>query len=287
MLADDYGSLYIYKNKDFSFTKYDSLGKQIGKMMLTVPYKVQNVQNPLNVPLFSENAQEMKFVDQNMNEIQRLDFKQKFGFIRMAYAEDLQQLWLLDDSTKRLIQYNFRNDTTINSYPFDISFEDLMDMLVYENKVYILTRKHIRIYSLKFEKLFEAPLENGKRFRRENDAILVVASNFISQYVPEKGMVTVFEDPEAQIVDKNILSYFEIKGNKLYLYSLEKVKKAKQQKLLDAQPESLQQPTEKPVEKTEEKPVENKEEKPSDNTLQKLLEDTSNVQTEGIEKLIN
>ncbi|MDR6464830.1 hypothetical protein [Chryseobacterium sediminis] len=287
MLADDYGSLYIYKNKDFSFTKYDSLGKQIGKMMLTVPYKVQNVQNPLNVPLFSENAQEMKFVDQNMNEIQRLDFKQKFGFIRMAYAEDLQQLWLLDDSTKRLIQYNFRNDTTINSYPFDISFEDLMDMLVYENKVYILTRKHVRIYSLKFEKLFEAPLENGKRFRRENDAILVVASNFISQYVPEKGMVTVFEDPEAQIVDKNILSYFEIKGNKLYLYSLEKVKKAKQQKLLDAQPESLQQPTEKPVEKTEENPVENKEEKPSDNTLQKLLEDTSKVQTEAIEKLIN
>ncbi|WP_318845202.1 hypothetical protein [Chryseobacterium sp. JV558] len=287
MLADDYGNLYIYKNKDFSFTKYDSLGKQIGKMMLTVPYKVQNVQNPLNVPLFSENAQEMKFVDQNMNEIQRLDFKQKFGFIRMAYAEDLQQLWLLDDSTKRLIQYNFRNDTTINSYPFDISFEDMMDMLVYENKVYILTQKHIRIYSLKFEKIFEAPLENGKRFRRENDAILVVANNFISQYVPEKGMVTVFEDLEAQIVDKNILSYFEIKGNKLYLYSLEKVKKAKQQKQLEAQPESLQQSTEKPVEKTEERPNENTEEKPSDNTLQKLLEDTSKVQTEGIEKLIS
>lgn len=287
LLADDYGNLYIYKNKDFSFTKYDSLGKQIGKMMLTVPYKVQTVQNPLNVPLFSENAQEMKFVDQNMNEIQRLDFKQKFGFIRMAYAEDLQQLWLLDDSTKRLIQYNFRNDTTINSYPFDISFEDLMDMLVYENKVYILTRKHIRIYSLKFEKLFEAPLENGKRFRRENDLIMVVAGNFISQYVPEKGMTTIFEDPDAQIVDKNILSYFAIKGNKLYLYSLEKVKKAKQQKQLEAQPESqpesLQQPTEKPVEKTDG----NTAEKPSDNTLQKLIEETSEVQTEAIEKLIN
>ncbi|WP_137905565.1 hypothetical protein [Chryseobacterium sp. 2VB] len=287
MLADDYGNLYIYKNKDFSFTKYDSLGKQIGKMMLTVPYKVQTVQNPLNVPLFSENAQEMKFVDQNMNEIQRLDFKQKFGFIRMAYAEDLQQLWLLDDSTKRLIQYNFRNDTTINSYPFDISFEDLMDMLVYENKVYILTRKHIRIYSLKFEKLFEAPLENGKRFRRENDMILVVAGNFISQYVPEKGMITIFEDQDAQIVDKNILSYFAIKGNKLYLYSLEKVKKAQQQKQLEAQPESPLPSTEKPVEKTEEKPDENTVEKPSDNTLQKLIEDISQVQTEAVEKLIN
>lgn len=284
MLADDYGNLYIYKNKDFSLTKYDSLGKQIGKMMLTVPYKVQTVQNPLNVPLFSENAQEMKFVDQNMNEIQRIDFKQKFGFIRMAYAEDLQQLWLLDDSTKRLIQYNFRNDTTINSFPFDISFEDLTDLLVYESKVYILTRKHIRIYSLKFEKLFEAPIDNGKRFRRENDNILIVAHNSISQYVPEKGLVTVFDDPDAQIVDKNILSYFEIKGNKLYLYSLEKVKKARQQKQLDLQPESAQPSPEKPEEK---QGGESTAEKPSDHALEKLIEDVSEVQTAGVEKLIN
>jgi hypothetical protein len=288
MLADDYGNLYIYKNKDFSFTKYDSLGKQLGKMMLTVPYKVQSVQNPLSLALFSENAQEMKFVDQNMNEIQKIDFRQKFGFIKMAYAEDLQQLWLLDDSTKRLIQYNFRNDTTINSYPFDISFDDMMDLLVFENKVYILTRKHIRIYSLKFEKLFEAPLENGKRFRRENDVILVVADNSILKYDPEKGMIKIFEDKDAQIVDKNILSYFEIKANKLYLYSLEKIKETK----LQTEPETKQvappapePPSEQPVgtevEKTDVEKTESDKKAP-DNTLQKLMEDTSEVQAAGI-----
>ncbi|KMQ64686.1 hypothetical protein ACM46_10590 [Chryseobacterium angstadtii] len=288
MLADDYGNLYIYKNKDFSFTKYDSLGKQLGKMMLTVPYKVQSVQNPLSVPLFSENAQEMKFVDQNMNEIQRIDFKQKFGFIKMAYAEDLQQLWLLDDSTKRLIQYNFRNDTTINSYPFDASFDDLMDLLVYETKVYILTRKHIRIYTLKFEKLFEAPLENGKRFRRENDTILVIADNSILKYDPEKGMATIFGDKDAQIVDKNILSYFEIKANKLYLYNLEKIKETK----LQTEPETKQEPV--PVtdpssekqngEEGKKADEENKEsqEKAPDNTLQKLMENISEVQAVGV-----
>ncbi|PQA90827.1 hypothetical protein B0A69_19005 [Chryseobacterium shigense] len=288
MLADDYGNLYIYKNKDFSFTKYDSLGKQLGKMMLTVPYKVQSVQNPLSLALFSENAQEMKFVDQNMNEIQKVDFKQKFGFIKMAYAEDLQQLWLLDDSTKRLIQYNFRNDTTINAYPFDVSFDDLMDLLVYETKVYILTRKHLRIYSLKFEKLFEAPLENGKRFRRENEAVLIVADNAILKYDPEKGMVKVFEDKDAQIVDKNILSYFEIKANKLYIYSLEKIKETK----LQTEPENKQEtappvtePSEKTAEeegkKTEEEKKESIEKAP-DHTLQKLIEDTSEVQAAGV-----
>lgn len=288
MLADDYGNLYIYKNKDFSFTKYDSLGKQIGKMMLTVPYKVQSVQNPLNVPLFSENAQEMKFVDQNLNEIQRIDFKPKFGFIRMAYAEDLQQLWLLDDSTKRLIQYNFRNDTTINSYPFDISFEDLTDLLVYENKIYILTKKHIRIYTPKFEKLYEEAIENGKRFRRENDIILVITDNSILQYIPEKGMDIIFKDPEAQIVDKNILSYFDISGNKLYLYNLEKAKKPQQEKLPESQQELPLKSTENPADSTDAKPDEEASEgKSSDHALEKLLEEVSEVQAEGVEKLIN
>lgn len=223
MLADDYGNLYLYRNKDFSFTKYDSLGKQLGKLMFTVPFKVQGVQNPLSIALFSENAQEMKFVDQNLNEIQKLDFKQKFTYIKHAYAEDLQQIWLIDESTKRLIQYNFRKDTTINSFPFDASFDDLIDLLVFENKVYILTKTQFRVYSLKFEKLFETPVENGKRFRRENEVILIIAKNTIFKYIPEKELSKIFEDPDAQIVDKNSLAYFEVKGNKLYLYSLENI----------------------------------------------------------------
>lgn len=292
--ADDYGNLYIYKNKDFSLTKYDSLGKQIGKMMLTVPFKIQGVQNPLTVPLFSENAQELKFVDQNLNEIQRVDFKQKFAFIKIAYAEDLQQIWLLDESSKRLLQYNFRNDTTINSYPFDASFDDLMDLLVYENKVYILTRKHFRIYSLKFEKLVEIPIENGKRFRRENEFILMMTNNSILKYIPEKGLVKIFEDPDAQIVDKNTLAYFEIKANNLYLYNLEKIKEAKQQ----AEPEPEQRKIEEPVQKSPDKPVEQTDkplekvqdkfikdqtvEKPADNTLKKLIEDSVEIQSVGI-----
>lgn len=247
MFADDYGSLYFYKNKDFSFTKYDSLGKQLGKMMFTVPFKVQGVQNPLSIALFSENAQEMKFVDQNLNEIQKLDFKQKFTFIKHAYAEDLQQIWLMDESMKRLIQYNFRNDTTINSFPFDASFDDLIDLLVFENKVYILSKNQFRVYNLKFEKLFEAPVENAKRFRRENEIILIVAKNTIFKYNPEKGLTKIFEDHDAQIVDKNSLAYFEVKDNKLYLYTLENIASIK--KLKDA--ENQKKELEKSIEKLE------------------------------------
>lgn len=229
MAVDDYGNFYIYKNKDFTFTKYDSLGKQLGQMMFTVPFKVQNVQNPLSIAFFSENAQEMKFVDQNLNEIQKIDFKQKFSFIKYAYAEVLQQIWLMDESAKRLLQYNFRNDTTINAYPFNENFDNVVDLLVYENTVYILTKTHFRVFSLKFEKLFEAPVENGKRFRRENEVILIITKNSILKYIPEKELIKVFEDPDAQIVDKNSLAYFEIKDNKLYLYALENRKELTEQ----------------------------------------------------------
>lgn len=245
MFTDDYGNVYLYRNKDFSFTKYDSLGKQLGKLMFTVPFKVQEIQNPLSVTLFSENAQEMRFVDQNLNDIQRLDFKQKFSFIKHAYAEDLQQIWLLDESTKRLLQYNFRNETTINSFPFDASFDDLIDLLVFDNKVYILSKDQFRVYNLKFEKLFEAPLENAKRFRRENEVILIIAKNTIFKYNPEKGLTKIFDDPDAQIVDKNSLSYFEIKGNKLYLYTLEDIADIKKLKEAENQKIELQRSIEK------------------------------------------
>src|SRR5690606_26278347 len=116
-LVDDYGNAYIYKSKDFSFTKYDSTGVQKGKVMLTVPFRVQSVQNPLNIVFFSENAQQIKMMDQYLTEIQKIEWQQQFGFIREAYMEDQQIVWLLEDSNKRLIQFNYRENRVINAFP--------------------------------------------------------------------------------------------------------------------------------------------------------------------------
>lgn len=220
LLADDYGNIYLYKDKDFSFTKYDSLGRQQGKMMLTLPFKIQNVQNPLNIVLFSENAQEIKFIDQNLNEIQKVDLK-KFGFVKMAFAEDLQQIWLLDESMKRLVQYNFRDDKIINSYPLGFNFEELKDLLVFENKLYIILKDEFAVYDFKSEKLYSEMLSVPVKLRRENDRIYVISKNGISQFTGD-SLKTIFQSQLAQIVDKNSGAYFEVKEGKLYLYQLEK-----------------------------------------------------------------
>lgn len=219
--ADDYGNIYLYKNSDFSFSKYDSLGKQNAKLMLTLPFKIQSVQNPLNIPSFSENAQELKFFDQNLIDVQTINFRQKFGFIRSAFLEDSQQAWLLDDSSKRLIQYNFREDQIVNAFSFVGDFEKLLDLLIYDKKVYLLYQNELQIFNLKSEKIASIPTISARKLRRENRNILILTNNSI-QKVVDNSLKTIFDQKNAQIVDKNSLAYFVIKDNKLYLYPIEK-----------------------------------------------------------------
>lgn len=227
LFADDYGNIYLYKNKDFSFTKYDSLGKQKGKLLLTLPFKIQSVQNPLSIPTFSENAQELKFFDQNLNEIQKINFREKFGQIKMVFDEDLQQIWLLDESSKRLLQYNFRDDKIINAYPFDIDFENIIDFLVDQQKVYVLSSKTFTVYDFNARKQKEIPINSGRRIVRENQNILVITQKEILLLENEE-LNPIFQDENAQIVDKNSASYFVIRDNKLYLYPIQKMPRKKQ-----------------------------------------------------------
>ena len=219
-LADDYGNIYAYQNRDFSFVKYDSLGKQIGKMMLVSPYKIQSVQNPLNIVLFSENAQEIKFIDQNLNEIQTLDLKEKFGFVRMAFAEDLQKVWLLDESKNQLIYYNFREDRLMNSFPMRFNLNNVIDILVFESKLYLLRENSLEIYNFNSEKLAEFKTNNAKRLSREGDDIFVISRQEIFKFSFSSGFKSVFSNKEAKIVDKNHLQFLALIGDKFYLYKI-------------------------------------------------------------------
>lgn len=217
LFADDYGNFYLYRNKDFSLTKYDSLGLQKGRLMLTLPFRIQSVQNPLNIPTFSENAQVLRFYDQNLNEIQTVDLRNQFGYIKAAYAEDQQFVWLLDESTKSLIRFNFRDGRSVLNIPLYLPVDGVRDLLVFENRIYILTQHQFLVFNMRSEKILELPIEEGKRLRRENDRIYIISAD--SVFLLENGQtLEIFRVPGASIVDKNSTRYFVIKGNNLYLY---------------------------------------------------------------------
>ena len=226
IFADDYGSLYIYKNRNFSLTKSDTLNKLQGRLMLAVPFKVQDVQNPLNIALFSENAQQFRFVDRNLNQIQQLNLRD-FGFIKMAYAEDLQQLWLLDESSKRLLQYNFRENNILNAFPLDLDYSAVQDMVVYRDKVYLILNDEFAVYNLNGQRNFTTKINGLARLRRENGQIYVLTNNKIFIYQQDKNLSQTFSAAAADFVDKNSSAYFELRNNKLYIYPIAAQEKAK------------------------------------------------------------
>jgi hypothetical protein len=190
-------------------------------MRLTFPYKIQDIQNPLNIVMFSENAQEIKLVDQNLVEIQKINLN-KFGFIKMAFVEDQQQIWLLDESTKRLLQYRFRKDEILQSYPVFFKVENVKDLLVFDDKIYVLTEKDFSIFNFKGKQLFTLEIKNSKRLRRENEAILILGKDNILEIYPNFTSKLVFSKPNSRIVDKNSNTYFEVIDNKIYLYPIQK-----------------------------------------------------------------
>ncbi|UQB67311.1 hypothetical protein [Epilithonimonas zeae] len=217
VLGDDYGNIYIYKKKDFSLTKYDSVGAQLGKLLMTFPYKIQSVTNPLNIVMFSENAQEIKFLDQNLNEIQKINLSSTFGFIKAVYAEDLQFAWLIDDSNKTLFQYNFRSNSVINSFPFNINLQSLQDFLVYNNKVYILRENILEVYNTRATLLYSATIINARKLRRNNDDILIFENQSVKKF-DGKNLIEIFQNLNAKIVDKNNAGFLALIKDKLYLY---------------------------------------------------------------------
>ncbi len=217
LLGDDYENIYIYKNRDLSLTKYNSVGKQLGKIMMTFPYKIQSVTNPLNIVMFSENAQEIKFLDQNLNEIQKINLSSNFGFTKAIYAEDLQFAWLLDESNKTLLQYNFRTNSVISSFPFNIDTQSLKDFVVYNNRIYILRENTFEVYNTKATLLYSTIISNARKLRRISDDVLIFGSQTVQKF-DGKNLSEIFKNESAKIVDKNSSGFLALIKDKLYLY---------------------------------------------------------------------
>ena len=168
--------------------------------------------------MFSENAQELKFLDQNLNEIKKMNLSSNFNFVKAVYAEDLQYAWVLDDSNKTLVQYNFRTNTIINSFPFNINLESLKDFLVYNNKIYILRSQNFEVYDTKSSLIFSAPITNAQKLKRNDNSILIFGNQSVYRF-DNKAIVSIFSHPDAKIVDKNRTGFLALIKNKLYLYA--------------------------------------------------------------------
>lgn len=222
VLLDDFYNTYVFRDADFTLSKYTPRGNLVSSLRLTQPFKIQSVENPLNIFLFSENVQELRILDANLNEIQRLPFYEHFEHIKAAYVEDLQYVWLLDDSRKTIIQYQFRDGKVISSFPLKMDMDGILDFLVYQNRIYILKTNAFHVFTLSGKEIWSTEILDGRKLRREKDGIYVVSTKSIAQYTPENKLKTVFSAQNFSIVEKNSGHYLAWMDDKFYLYPLEK-----------------------------------------------------------------
>lgn len=217
--VDDYGNIYSQNRTGSSLAKFDSLGKKQSEIMLVFPYQLTTVQNPYNLTLFSENAQRVLFLDQHLNTIFQVDLRQKFGYIKRIFVENPQSLWLMDESSKSMINYRLRTDEILKSFNLKLNFEDLIDFYVYQDKIYWLTDHSLEVYNFQWELLSKHAISSPVRLKRENDAMIITTKNSIFRL--ENSVIEVlFSHKDSEIVDKNSVTFFEMTGNKLYLYRI-------------------------------------------------------------------
>ena len=180
------------------------------------------MENPLNVFLFSESGQDLKILDANLNEMQSFSFFGSFGHIKSAYIEDLQNIWLVDSSKKSLIYYNYRTEKVNQFFLLKMDVDRVVDFIVNNGKIYLLTDTNFSIYNLNSELLFSQDFANGKKLRKYGEKIFIINDHNIYSYNDEQGVNAIFGRENYKIVDKNSNQFLALIYDKFYLYKQEK-----------------------------------------------------------------
>lgn len=211
--ADDYGNVYLYRSGNFSATKLDSLGRMQGRLLQAVPFRLQSIQNPLQITMFSEALQEVRLYDGNLAEIQRIPLRE-FGYIRSAYLQDQQMLWLADVAGRRIIQYDYRQNQLISSIYFPEDLSSLQDFLFFEGKFYLLRAGKFEVYDKNLTLLLALEAKDAIQLRRDNATIFVTFPTSLSRF-DGAALIPLLPEIPGGIIDKTASRIYLLKDGKL------------------------------------------------------------------------
>lgn len=219
--VDEYGEVYVYRNSELSYTKYFSDGAERARLQFAVPFAIPSVQNPLKLMAFSLNAQEIRFFDQNLALVQKIPLPTEVGSMMAVFTEDPRYLWLIDNSSKRLIQYDVTAREVVSATLLNKIPSTVKDLLIHDRRAYILSEDRLTVLDLRNSTETNFPVSAARKLRREGREVLVIGQKRILALRGET-LDAVFNCESCRLVDKNNTAYFGISDNKLYLYPIKK-----------------------------------------------------------------
>lgn len=172
---DAYKHIYFIKNG--ALHKEGELGKFVFQDFQLGPIASVDIINPLNVVVFYAEMNTVVFLDNRLNEKERINFNDLPSFLNISAATNAgnNKLWIFNTNTQQLELYHYRNQQqTQVSQPFKGKFVTQVSNF---NTCTILTNTHLRQINLYGSLLSEIKLEDYKSIVQNNEKIVAVKDN--------------------------------------------------------------------------------------------------------------
>jgi hypothetical protein len=208
--VDNYNSLYFIKDqvlyKKGTQTTYNFNDLQQGEIQSV------DIINPLNILVFYSDSNTVVFLDNYLNEIERINFSALSKFINVSHVSmaGKNQLWVFNIDSQQLELYNYRSQRKIVvSQPFE---GDIISQTSNFNYCYLLTKHQLRSYNIYGSLISEYTLKDYKKVVQHNNDIIIVKENEL-YYMPEDSLLA------KKIVETDFnIKDLQLKQDFLYIY---------------------------------------------------------------------
>ncbi len=173
--VDTYKSLYFIK--DMVLHKTGTDGNYVFNDFQLGPIAQVDIINPLKVVIFYRDTNTVVFVDNRLNEIERINFNNLPNFINVGAATNAgnNRLWLFNMDTQQLELFNYRLLLeTVVSQPFTGSLKSIASNF---NYCYTLTDKKIRAFNIYGSLLAEMDAHGFDKIYQQNENVFALRGN--------------------------------------------------------------------------------------------------------------
>ena len=175
---DGYGHLYTIKQG--ALHKTGDLGEFFYQEFQLGPIESVDLINPLNLVVYFREVNTVVFLDNRLNEIERINFNTE-GLANTAAVTNAgnNRLWVFDIDNQQLQLYDYRSKrSTLFSQPFS---GIPLDMVSDFNDCFVLTQNKLRQINIYGSLLSEVDVDGGSKLSRNGKTLLMQQGNGLAE----------------------------------------------------------------------------------------------------------
>lgn len=215
--VDTYDALYYIKDniiyKEASFGNFNFNDFQLGSITYV------DIINPLKLVVFYADFNTVVFLDNKLNEIDRIDFNDVRGF-NSAFITNAgnNRVWIYDNDRQQLLLYNYLFDQIIEiSPPLDSPFVSFSSDF---NYAHLITEKDLKTYSVKGGLVFIQEKNNFSKIAQYNENLVAFTKDKLYFKTKNEPVFKVLKAPQINVHDFYLTQNFLYVFDRINLYNL-------------------------------------------------------------------